>query len=1422
MKLPSNFQEIKNRDAWSSIRGFVYQVDYTILRWLELQTNDLLELERGEDIDVIQRNLLNQEVVRNLEQVKYRESSITLNTDLVLELLWNFYTHKINNPGHHLRFRFLTNAEYGHERPAIFTNGDKGIDRWSALQQAEHIDANDDTVIELKKHIQKKIEEYLIQDDGKLTVAQQTSNDSWQAFSNYLEDQNSLYDFIQTFEWAQQKEDQSSIAKSVLLKISEEYGEQDSNGIYERLFLFVFKLLSTHGIKQLDVSTRKQQCELKSVSHQDQVLLELLTSILQQVDDRLSYLEEKTQEHAVAITNIFSDIEMMKKDTVVSFRLNNLSIVPPEIITNGSLRAKKVDGIIDLFRTCSFISFQGINGNGKSQLASLVARRFPNIFWLDLREYHADLKTASLVMELFLSGISGMTMQPNRKSWIEQIISGFQENTLIVFNDLPKLDGAVPGMNELICFLATAIQKGKVKLITTSNHNLPLSVTQACPSNCIANYIDFEFDDEEISEYLANSGAEPSFLRMVPFIAARAHRNPLMITAMIIHLKSINWGAGRDQLLEVVMNKEFAAGILEDVQLSIKQYIVDEEARELLYRLSLISWIFGPDQIKAVSGAAKVINHPNEKFQTLLHLWIQLQGKQKFEISPLIVDIGLQNLTSDVVNQVQIAIGESILASKTVDQITAIRAILAFVNGKDFNNAGIVLLKMYQATQSKEHAQMLYGWGYMFYWTDTDFPREMNIGLQVLIRNEQLRLYKLIDKDTSVLLEKTKNLFDHPDGGVSEGVVMRMMVMTMHFMEIPLEDYFTNLRYVLENSKEIGQKFSFDLQNDGLENLVWMPLVKLESKQDVVAWIAHARQALAVGIDIFDGEVGITIIPVFCQKILDHEKNSTNSTRGSQEIEKLNLLLEFFLEMKNEYYAVLIVRELVKIESLWFHDTEHSENVTQHYLTIFTTEDAKFMLSANLGKIYRDLNNNEKEIEWFRYAIGYSVHQHVDYKDTLIFAACAVSEVNPEEAVNYCEQAVLLAATITDYPELDYIILLGELVIAHWLRSDYFQMFSILENLITRLVNGRKENFGGIWIRLFSLTGHITGYFAGMLNEGRPPQTGGSDYFAPYQGLLMFNFHDFSSHYKSENDSYILAQMAYISAALKNPEKAYHWSLKAFDMARKNGSQEMLFTVSSTSAHFALINFKPDEAFETYLYSSAVSSHLSGTPQQKHEMLKTLDTTKIFSDKPSKEWTEAEDTATSFAIVPLFIMVLTAQMDNKLNKNQMSDRYLSMITAYMPNASDKVLFSLLLEISKKILGQSISIKILTDRANNFGDQGRKNLQTICIIGVIYLTKINTERLGQLINVVPALRKYLITAKGVVEYALVPFVRAQVLDIIKSYYVGSRDELSKIESEIYAVEGSDSLGLQKILKIAFETVEIIVPADRKQWLDGLEI
>jgi hypothetical protein len=70
------FNPISNRDAWKSIKGFVYQVDLTILRWLNLGETQILELEKGEDIDIVTKRIDSIEELRTLEQIKHRDTKI--------------------------------------------------------------------------------------------------------------------------------------------------------------------------------------------------------------------------------------------------------------------------------------------------------------------------------------------------------------------------------------------------------------------------------------------------------------------------------------------------------------------------------------------------------------------------------------------------------------------------------------------------------------------------------------------------------------------------------------------------------------------------------------------------------------------------------------------------------------------------------------------------------------------------------------------------------------------------------------------------------------------------------------------------------------------------------------------------------------------------------------------------------------------------------------------------------------------------------------------------------------------------------------------------------------------------------------------------------------------------------------------------
>ena len=217
---------------------------------------------------------------------------------------------------------------------------------------------------------------------------------------------------------------------------------------------------------------------------------------------------------------------------------------------------------------------------------------------------------------------------------------------------------------------------------------------------------------------------------------------------------------------------------------------------------------------------------------------------------------------------------------------------------------------------------------------------------------------------------------------------------------------------------------------------------------------------------------------------------------------------------------------------------------------------------------------------------------------------------------------------------------------AYWCNQEYNKSSALFEKIVTDLFAIRDKQFGDDWKRVVQWTGHSLGYIAASVANYRIPERihSGEEYVKPYIGIYSFTPDREISHlYKLVNEPAIFVLMADFAAALEHTEKAYQWTLKAFDLARKTNDQQMLASISQVSGQYPLINFKVEETLELYLTSAAIVSHLGGHVEKRFEQLAHVDISELLKKKPTEAWSTAESTALTFGIIPLFMIVLNGK-----------------------------------------------------------------------------------------------------------------------------------------------------------------------------------
>jgi hypothetical protein len=232
----------QKRDAHATFAGFVFQVNVTILDWLKLQPGQHLELEAGEDIDLIQAAAAQGlEGAHLLKQVKQlRGKRLTLRSADALEAIANFCQHRSSSPGERLAFRFLTTTSASKERQ--WGGRDNGIVTWEKVRKGKILgDARKSAIGEIKAFLK----------NCTARVPKGVRRPFVEAVSG---DDDQFAEVVDTFEWAMDSGDHKEIQAEILQVLDTSHLSQSRGGssrVYRDLFAFVFHLLTAPGPKTL-------------------------------------------------------------------------------------------------------------------------------------------------------------------------------------------------------------------------------------------------------------------------------------------------------------------------------------------------------------------------------------------------------------------------------------------------------------------------------------------------------------------------------------------------------------------------------------------------------------------------------------------------------------------------------------------------------------------------------------------------------------------------------------------------------------------------------------------------------------------------------------------------------------------------------------------------------------------------------------------------------------------------------------------------------------------------------------------------------------------------------------------------------------------------------------------------------------------
>ena len=1054
----TDFKLTRNRDAWFVIRGYKYQIDLSILRWLALNDGQSLVLEFGEDIDIV-NNALTSMIDRELEQIKHLDTPVTLRTPASKTALANAVSHFVENPGQELLFRFCTNASVTTERPSPFEDRSAAIEIWEKLRKGK-----------LKKKDASERLDNLLSFLSDLKKPDDTDKAAWEQFLEQVGKWSTedLKKFIGRFEWSTQLPSAVDIvskieAKLVALKVSPTV----ANDVYARLFLHVMGKVSQRGIKELKRDEIDQFLKLPKLGEAPQKQLAFLNTQVFSNTARIEALETASKRLAATVNEVKTQMLSQEFGEPVSIQLTTaigeIRTELPPVVEPKCSRATVVADIKAKTINKDWLAMYGSLGSGKTQLATLLGLHLDSVVYVSLRDL-SSAEAGFLLHHLLLQLCGGTYEGPLTRSGLETLEAG----TAIFLDDVPRL---VTGdtLSKRLASIAKAVSVRNQTLVTLSHFPIPKGVTNALGSVRFEEIPSVPLNADETKELFVNHGASEEAIsdEVAASFVKSTSGNPTLLAAHALNMRLQDWQNVEEQRAssaELVLGGE----LIDQTMERLLRTASDSNARELLYRHCVILGQFSRQESSAVAEVDPAIVRLNEHLAVLQGPWLEKQPNSMSVVCPLIAESGVKQLNNATKEGVAVSLAELIIDRRMLDPIEFAKMIHYL---KLANEPVRLALCLLGALDSIELLPL--GWKKLiaFVVLEDGILDGCPTSLALLVKAYQIKLAMQVGVAIDQLIEEGQQLVETADESDQWAVSGYAIQVAPQIAEVNFSVGMQLCEFVVRNfaqaieqaNQQIGRapETIADRLDDVEPVFCWFFVPSIKNAEQFTKWLdVIFGQDDALIKRIFSADMAPWGMQIAVDRLWQEQHELPEENQNFAPIHAAyDRLIGQAKEKELHLAEALAVRAKIVVFAEYEKNLDSAVEIAQQYLE-HPNDEVRFLVNDILGRQHKYANQNPQAIPLLETAteIDTDSFDDIRFRTFLTLAKVVGDASDTSRALKLCERAVEIAKRSPGrVPELELVVALGEGTNAAWLDGKHKLAFQFMDQAFVSLERTRFD-----------------------------------------------------------------------------------------------------------------------------------------------------------------------------------------------------------------------------------------------------------------------------------------------------------------------------------------------------------------------------